>query len=176
MHKGESRSWICLGNPRSSWMWNTVTTAAILVLASPPSPDMLSSMHASWVSLQGEVWGRSGDKQASIPCMLTESSCLYFPHILLLLCWNFYFLVLYSCVLIKIASYLRVSIRKQKTSVSLEGFFNFYNLAFKQVDKGKLLLVYRVQWIDAFRHGLLADGKYRAALSWDRDGRLSFFP
>lgn len=33
-----------------------------------------------------------------------------------------------------------------------------------QVDKGKLLLVLtRIQWIDEFRRGLLADGKYRAA-------------
>lgn len=99
MHKGESRSWIYLGNPRSSRMWNTLTIAAILVLASPPSPDMLSSVAASWVSLQGEVLGRSGDKQLSVPCSLTESSCLYFPYILLELlrpCT-----LLYSCALIK---------------------------------------------------------------------------
>lgn len=31
----------------------------------------------------------------------------------------------------------------------------------------------RVQWIGEFRHGLLADGKYRSALLQDRDGRLN---
>jgi len=36
----------------------------------------------------------------------------------------------------------------------------------KKVDKGKLLLVLTsIQWIDALRYGLLADGKYRAAVS-----------
>lgn len=106
MRRGESPSWIYPGNPRSPWMWNTVTTTAILVLASPPSPDMLSSMRASWVSLQGEVWGRSGDKQASNPCMLTKSSCLYFPHTLLLLFWKCCFLTLYcTLALINIENY-----------------------------------------------------------------------
>lgn len=33
----------------------------------------------------------------------------------------------------------------------------------------------RVQWVDAFRRGLLADCKYRFALLEDPNGRLSIF-
>lgn len=101
IHKGESCSWIYLGNPRSSWMWDTVTTAAIPVLASPPSPDMLLSMYASRVSLQGEAWADLvTNSPQSLACLLNQvvyifhTSCFFCAGILIslyftiLLCTN----------------------------------------------------------------------------------------
>lgn len=132
MHKGESCSWIYLGNPRSSWMWNTVTTAAILVLASPPSPDMLLSMYASWVSLQGEAFADLvTNRPQSLACLLNQvvyifhASCFFFMLEFLFPCT-----LLYSCVLIKIANYLRIFLWEEKTSLSLEFFLVFYFLFF----------------------------------------------
>lgn len=34
----------------------------------------------------------------------------------------------------------------------------------------------KVQWADAFRRGLLADGEYISGLLEDHGGRLNFFP
>lgn len=105
IHKGESCSWIYLGNPRSSWMWNTVTTAAILVLASPPSPDMLLSMYASWVSLQGEAWADLvTNRSQSLACLLNQVVYVFHTSSFPMLDFLFPCTLLHSCVLIKIAT------------------------------------------------------------------------
>lgn len=63
----------------------------------------------------GEIWWQTGLN----PCMLTKSSCLYFPHNLLLLFWKYCLTFYYTLVLINIENYLNVSIRKQKTTRNL---------------------------------------------------------
>ena len=132
MHKAESRSRIYLGNPRP-YECGTVLLLQLFLFWLPHQvltcfrPCMLLEFHSRG-KFEGDL---VTNRPQSLVCYWIKLFIFSTHSAFVMLELLFPCILLYSWVLIKIANFSRVSIRKQKTSASLE-FFCFYYRTFKQ--------------------------------------------